>query len=412
MLHQGQRRILADAARFNAVACGRRFGKSALGIALAAHGAPYCPGGALAGYDVGWFAPTYKVLMPAYRTCVAFLRAYTRRVDGNEKRIELNTGAAIDFWTLEDADAGRARRYGLVIVDEAAMARNLQQAWEQAIRPTLTDFAGAGWFLSTPKGRNFFHSLYQRDGVLPGWKSHQAPTSANPHIPASEIEEARRTLPERVYLQEYEAVFLDDGGGVFRHVLDAVDEDLPVDPRMAFDPTDNRAFVIGVDWGRHNDFTVLTVVDAKQRAVVAVDRFTDIEYGIQLARLKALRSRFTNAAIVAESNAMGEPLIEQLRRDGIPVRAFQTTAASKAAIIEDLSLAFERREIRIPKVPVLIDELLSYDQERKPSGAIRYGAPDGQHDDCIMSLAIAWHGMGYASKPDYSKGGLPRHVPV
>src|SRR5207249_187372 len=168
------------------------------------------------------------------------------------------------------------------------------------IRPTLTDHRGGAWFFSTPRGRNFFHELYTRENSQAHWKAHHAPTSANPHIPADEIEEARKDLPERVFLQEYEAVFLDDGAGVFRNVLAAVDEDLPIDPHVATDAMGD-AFVIGVDWARHNDFTVFTVLDAKKRATVAIDRFTGIEYALQLSRLKALHARFPRAPILAES---------------------------------------------------------------------------------------------------------------
>jgi hypothetical protein len=149
-----------------------------------------------------------------------------------------------------------------------------------------------------------------------------------------------------------------------------------------------------VDWGRHNDFTVFTVVDARERAVVAVDRFTDIDYAVQLARLQALHQRFARAPILAESNSMGGPLIEQLQRQRLPVRAFHTTAASKAAAIEALALAFEQGAIRLPPVKWLLDELLAFEQERLPSGALRYAAPKGGHDDGVMSLAIAWSGMG------------------
>jgi hypothetical protein len=164
-----------------------------------------------------------------------------------------------------------------------------------------------------------------------------------------------------------------------------------------------------VDWGRANDFTVFAVIDAKAKAVVALDRFTDISYPIQLARLKALRGRFPAAPILAESNSMGGPLIEQLQRDGVGVRPFQTTNASKAEIVEALAIAFEKGEVRIPRVQPLIDELLAYDQERLPSGAIRYGARGGMHDDAVMSLAIAWHGLAYAgTRPDYTKGGWPK----
>lgn len=216
---------------------------------------------------------------------------------------------------------------------------------------------------------------------------------ANPAIDPAEVDEARRSLPERIFAQEYLAEFLEDGGGVFRRVSAAVDSSLPADPATARDAGDGRAYVIGVDWGRHNDFTVLTVLDAKDRAVVAVDRFTDIAYEVQMQRLKALYARFPRAQILAESNSMGGPLIEALKRMSLPVRQFQTTSASKAEAVESLALAFETGAIRIPPVPWLINELMAFDQERLASGAMRYAAPRGGHDDGVMSLAIAWSGL-------------------
>lgn len=364
---------------------------AAISRLLNAGGAPFAPGGIRAGFDVGWFAPTYKLLDEAWRSAKAFMRAFVTRTDAQQHRMEFTSGAAMDFWTLEDVDAGRGRRYGLVIVDEAAMARNLEQAWNAAIRPTLTDYKGGAWFFSTPKGRNFFWQLHQRSAKDELWRAHHAPSTANPHLDPAEIEQARTSLPERIFAQEYLAQFLDDGGGVFRNVMAAVDTALPTDPHAALDAGDGRAYVIGIDWGRHEDFTVFTVIDARTRAVVALDRFTQIEYAFQLARLKALRARFAHAAVVAEANSIGGPLIEQLRRDGVGVTAFQTTAASKAQIIEALAIAFEQGAIRIPAAQWLIDELLAFDQERTPSGLMRYGAPAGAHDDGVMSLAIAWH---------------------
>ena len=399
--HAGQLEIIARARRFNAVACGRRFGKTAMGIAIAAMGWPGHLKGLLQGYDAGWFAPNYKLLDEAWRTSKAALggQGLIERSDVQQRRLELTTGAALDFWTLEDPDGGRGRKYGLAVVDEAAMARHLQAAWDAAIRPTLTDHKGGAWFFSTPKGRNFFFELHRRaedPGRFGDWAAHHAPTSANPHIDPAEIEQARLTLPERIFAQEYLAQFIEDGAGVFRRVTDAVDATLSADPFAARDIQDGRAYVIGVDWGRHNDFTVLTTLDATHRRVVSVDRFTQIDYATQAGRLQALAERFPAAPILAESNSMGGPLIEQLQRTGLPVRAFHTSQASKAEAIESLALAFERGEIAIPPVQWLIDELMAFDQERLSSGAIRYGAPKGGHDDGVMSLAIAWSGVASA----------------
>lgn len=396
MLHAGQIAIIENAGRFNSVACGRRFGKTTMGLALAFYGAPNAPGGLAKGFDVGWFAPSYKLLDEAWRAAKNAMRGAITRVDLQQRRLEFQFGSALDFWTLEKPDGGRGRRYGLAIVDEAAMARNLEEAWNGAIRPTLTDYKGGAWFFSTPKGRNYFWQLHQRGDNSerwPGWVSHHAPTSANPVIDVAEIKAAESSLPERIFNQEYLAQFLDDSGGVFRGVMDAVCRDAPIIP--------DSGIVIGVDWGRHNDFTVFVAMDSFTKTVIGLDRFTGIDYAIQLARLRAFHSRYQNSGIVAETNSMGEPLVEALQREGLPIRGFQTTAPSKRAIIESLSVAFEKREIRIPDEPWLLDELLAYDQERLPGGMLRYGAPPGGHDDGVMALAFAWHAVGNAGPYEY-----------
>lgn len=388
LLHPGQVRVLQHSRRFNTVACGRRWGKTTLGLMLAWSGRKTA---LRTGFDVAWVAPSYKLMDEAWRMSKKLYRPFITRTDANLHRMELSTGAAMDFWTLEDEDAGRGRKYGLLIVDEAAMARHLQAAWDAALSPTLTDHSGGAWFFSTPKGRNHFFTLSQEGARDDAWAHHHAPSSENPHLPPAEIERQRTKLPERIFAQEYLAQFLEDGGGVFRRVTAAVDTSLDDLQTTSLDAGDGRAYVIGVDWGRHEDFTVLTVLDARDKAVVALDRFTQIEYAVQMARLKALRKRFPHAAVVAESNSIGGPLIEQLRRDGVNVTAFQTTNASKAQAIEALALAFEQGDIRIPSTPWLTGELMAFDQERTASGLMRYGAPRGGHDDGVMSLAIAWH---------------------
>jgi hypothetical protein len=150
--------------------------------------------------------------------------------------------------------------------------------------------------------------------------------------------------------------------------------------------------VVGVDWGKLADFTVFAVVDATTRELVALDRSNKVDYAVQLGRLNALCERFKPDRLIAEQNSMGEPLIEQLQRSGLPVWPFQTTNASKASVIDALALAFERGDLRIPDEAVLINELLVYQADRLPSGLLRYGAPPGMHDDCVIALALAWSG--------------------
>lgn len=379
-LHPVQWDIVNGASRFNVVCCGRRFGKTVLGIDRLIDVA-------VEGYPVAWFAPSYKLLLEPWREIARALKPITLRSNATERRIELMGGGSVDMWSLEDPDAARGYKYKRVVIDEAAMIRHLEQGWNAAIRPTLADMQGDAWMLSTPKGMNFFWRCYQRgaDPEQGEWSAWQIPTSMNPHIAPEEIVAMYRQLPERLYQQEVLAEFIEDAGVVFRRIREAIGETLQSAPLPG------HTYVVGVDWGKHNDFTVITVVDETTGSVAFVDRFNQIDYQVQLTRLEGIYSRFRPVKVVAERNSMGEPLIEQLMRKGWPVEAFNTTNESKTGIIDGLALAFERDEIKIPNDPVLIAELQAYELERLPSGKFRYSAPEGFHDDMVMSLALAWY---------------------
>jgi len=400
-MHSAQMAVEASPARFKVLSNGRRWGKTLSSLEWLLFGEG---GSAIEGKPVAFFAPTYQLMLEVWKDAERTLRNVTSKANKTENRIELITGGIIDFWTLQDDGAGRGRKYTRIVIDEAAHARYLKDTWEKAILPTLTDYSGSARIISTPNGRNYFWQLWQQGNPdnpqrLPDWQSFTYPTSSNPFIPPEEIEKMRALLPERVFAQEYLAAFLQEGAGVFRRVTDAVDQALPTDPHTSRDIQNGASYVIGVDWGRHNDFTVFTTIDARAGAVVAIDRFTDIDYAVQLSRLQALHQRFPKAPILAESNSMGGPLIEQLQRMRLPVQSFHTSSASKTQAVEALALAFENGSIHLPNVPWLIDELMAFDQERLPSGAMRYAAPKGGHDDGVMSLAIGWSGVAFANNP-------------
>jgi hypothetical protein len=262
-----------------------------------------------------------------------------------------------------------------------------EDAWSEALRPALSDRQGRAMFISTPKGRNWFWRSFQRglDEHNDEWMAWSFPTSDNPYIPDSEIEAARAGIPDRIFRQEYLAEFIDDAGGVFRGVMAAA---------TALPGTPPASCVFGVDWGKHNDFTVVVVMGT-DGTMLAMDRFNQIDYTVQAGRLMALAEKWKPVQVIAESNSMGEPIIERLQRDGLPVVAFHTSNATKAAAIDALALAFERSTIQILNDPVLVGELQAYEMERLSSGMMRYNAPAGMHDDCVMSLALAWQGVVY-----------------
>lgn len=375
-LHPGQSQVWRGNRRYNVLSCGRRWGKTHLAMMVVLHHLGH-------GRRVGWFAPNFKFLDEPWMTLRRTLKSRARRVDGQQHIIELRTGGRLDAWTLEDPDAGRGREYECVIVDEAAKARHLHYAWENALSPTLIKPRGEAWFMSTPMGRNYFFELYQRPEADPDWARFHLPTANNPLILSAEIDKERDRKPERVFRQEYLAEFLDDGGGVFRRVTEAFRHE----PLAAGEP--DATYVIGVDWGRAHDFTVFAALDVRRKALVAAERFTGVGYELQVGRLKAFQARFPGA-ILAEENSIGGPLLERLQRDGLPIRGFVTSNASKADIIEGLALALETGALTLARYDWLEHELLAFTSERLNSGLLRYAAPDGLHDDGVMALALSW----------------------
>lgn len=381
-LHEGQQQVKNEASRFNIVNSGRRWGKTLFGTSQLIEPA-------LAGFPVAWFSPHYKMLAEVWRSVRDTLKPITKRVSQQQHRLELVTGGVVEMWSLDQADTARGRKYKRVCLDEAAMVKGLRDAWQMVIRPTLTDYIGDAWFLSTPKGMNYYFDLYNmgQDPKKTEFKSWTFPTVNNPFIMRSEIEAARQELPERVFAQEYLAQFIGDGTGVFRKV-NAAATATPLER-----PLPGHSYVMGCDWGKLNDFSVFIVMDAETKEMVYMERFNQIDYVIQIERLEQIYNLWRPLTCVIERNSVGEMPYEVMRRKGMRIMPFVTTQPSKALIITALELAFDRGHVKIFDDPVVLGELLAYDAERLPGGSIRYSAPEGQHDDIVMALALCWHGL-------------------
>ena len=377
--HAGQKEVHNSDARFKVLSAGRRWGKTRLGV-------NECIDAASKGGRAWWVSPSYKTSEVGWRP----LRQIAHKIPGAEIRlvdrmVTLPGGGFVAVRSADNPDSLRGEGLDFVVMDECAFMQ--REAWTEAIRPALSDRQGKALFISTPKGRNWFWEIYQR-GLQgdEGWQSWQFPTAANPFIQASEIEAARRDLPEIIFRQEYLAEFVDDQGGVFRRVQEAA----VLDPR---EPETNRQYVAGVDVASSVDYTVVSVLDAETKEMVYLDRFNRVDYPVLIDRLESVYHRYNLTSMTVEANSIGRPVIDELVKRGLAIVPFTTTSATKQSIIQSLQAAFENAQIKVLNNPVLIGELLSFESKRAPSGSFTYSAPDGMHDDCVMSLAIAWHAI-------------------
>ena len=381
-LHQGQQTILENPARFKVISAGRRFGKTLLAIEWLA----LAEGGAIDSASVGFFAPTYKLLMEAWNDFEYTLNPVIRRSNKTEMRIELITGGKIEFWTLEDNNAGRGRKYHRIVIDEAAHARNLKNIWEQSISPTLTDYRGAAWFISTPNGTNYFYELFRRGGdpAYPEWASFQMPSAMNPHLPLEEIEQRRRELPELVFRQEYLAEFVAFGGGLVKPemILEA-----PCPPRLPI--------ALGVDLAiSERDSADYTAIVAMCRDpstgivyIKEVERFRAAFHEI-LTRIKSAAARHKPYIIAIEQTQYQAAVVQELARTtALPVRGIRP-ARDKLTRFLPLLTRFEQHMVRLDPAgcpAAFRDELLAF--------------PESQHDDMIDAAAYAFHALSPAVQP-------------
>jgi len=220
-LHPKQREVYECAARFRVLAAGRRWGKTRLGTLA-------CLETALIGGRAWWVAPSYQVSLVGWR----LLRTLAQQIPGatvreSVREIQVLEGA-VGVRSADSETGLRGEGLDFIVIDEAAHIKGLQDAWEQALRPALSDRQGKALFISTPKGFNHFWELYKQAEISREWAAFQFPTSSNPFIKAEEIEAARLQLPALVFRQEYLAEFVQLQGALFqREWLSNILDELP-----------------------------------------------------------------------------------------------------------------------------------------------------------------------------------------
>jgi len=388
MLHPGQSEVMGSRARFKVVACGRRWGKTELGkTALLLETVRD-------GKRGWWLAPTSMMASQVWRD----LKADASRLEGvriseSERRIDILGGGMIAVRSAHYPDSLRGEGLDLAVLDEAAFME--PRVWPEIVRPMLATSRGRALFLSTPFGRNWFWEQYKLglDDEVEEWASFHYTSASSPFIAREELRSIRRQTSEQVWRTEYLAEFDEDSGQVFRGLR------ATARPASADGPEAGHVYVAGIDWGRHHDYTVIVIIDATAGRMVALDRFNAIGWSLQRGRLRALAAHWRPQVIWAEANSIGAPNIEALQDEGLPMRAFLTTAKSKSPLIESLALAIERGALNLLDDPVLLGELAGYRLERMPGGGYRYGAPPGGHDDTVIAAALAWYGVQFSGSP-------------
>lgn len=304
------------------------------------------------------------------------------------KSITFKNGSTIDFRSADNPKSIRSKSYKYIFLDEFSFFK--EGAFDLAIVPTLIASGDSCrlYFSSTPNGlTGLFYELHLKglDKNEPNYTYQHMDYNANPKKNMAIIRSEELRQPSNRFRQEFLGEFISDGGDVFEEIdkvstLNNIIKSVP-----------NGRYFAGIDWGRAQDNTVLTIINS-DRQVVFCKSFEG-NWNKQINDLGLMLNEY-KPIVYAESNGIGDPLIEQIRTKYSNIKPFVMTNASKKEIVENLRMDILKNEIQLQsrKLNVqLFRELTNYTYSITKTGLISYHhRPDG-HDDFVDSLAIANH---------------------
>ena len=164
------------------------------------------------GSNILIMSPNYALSQISFdlqRTLIKHFDLEVTKDNAKDKVIEISNGSTVRMGSVNQVDSCVGRSYDLIIFDEAALADG-KDAFNVALRPTLDKPNSKALFISTPRGRNNWFSEFFYRGFsdeFPEWASIRATYRDNPRMSESDILEARKSMSEAEFKQEYEADF-------------------------------------------------------------------------------------------------------------------------------------------------------------------------------------------------------------
>lgn len=355
---------------------GRQFGKSILGQ-------NQCVDFMVnKGWSGAWVSPTFrqaKKVSDEMDLAFKGLFNYNR----SELIMKCPNGAQLQMFSSERYDNIRGFTFDFLVMDEAAWQE--EEAWTTVLRPTILVKGKKVLFLSTPRGKNWFHTLFQLGLTEENYKSFRFTSYDNPMIDPREIDAAKTVLPDHIFRQEYLAEFIDDAGAVFRNIKESIRQAQPT----------NKLF-FALDLGRADDYTVLTIINERNEEILC-QRWRHTEWSTIVNEVVSILNQYKPKGYV-EANGAQDALYEMIRNKvnygKSNIEPFVTTSKNKQTIIEDLIVAFEEKTIGIIGHDFQSHELevFTYEYNLKTRN-IKYSAPTGLHDDYVMSRAMALNAL-------------------
>ena len=401
--HQGQQRVIDSIVngteKYITVVSPRQQGKSLLLINLILY-----YGINDKGSKIGIIAPIYQQARKLMEDLYEAIKdsGIVEATNFSNHEIKLKTGSKIYFRSSEREDGLRGYTFDYLFMDEAAY--QTESSYRRAIEPTALVHGKKVVLFSTPRGKDYFHTMYQlgQNPEYPNYASVRMEQGDNPYINQEEVLAAKKVLPDAIYRAEYLGEFLEGESMVFSNFNTNTFHKYP---------TRQGKVYIGVDLGRESDYTVAVAMDQKGN-VIEIYRDNQKDWDVMQSNILQLARKY-NATIMIETNSMGTVIFESIKKQYQDTHPFVTSNQSKKDIVESLILAFNDNQISIPSqelLPELHHELEVFEMSYNPKTRnVRYAARTPFHDDIIIALCISnWNRIQNKSYGTYTiMGGSP-----
>lgn len=358
--------------KYYVINIGRQFGKTMLGINQLLYWMINHKG-----CNIGWVTPIYKQGKKVFTELEKVTRASGLFEYDKSELIVRGFNSTVSFFSGERPDNIRGNTFDFLIIDEFAFTR--EELWSEVLSATVLVKGKKVLFISTPNGKNHFYKLSIQPNYDTRYKYIHYTSYDSPFINHLDLEERKRSLPNHVFRQEYLAEFIDDSSGLFVNVRDCIGT-----------PKESTKLFGGLDIGRADDYTVLTIINENNEQVYC-ERWRQTEWS-KIIDSVAIEINKHKCKTYVEVNNQGDVFYEMLQKKcGNLVYPYVTSAKTKPIMIEDLAVLFEQKDISILDIDWLIDELCAFTYIYNPNTRnVQYSAPQGVHDDSVVSLALSY----------------------
>lgn len=396
-LYDYQKAILNSTARFTVTIAATKIGKTASHIVWLFEQALICK----ANQSVWWVAPTFSQAKIAFdRMKVQISERSFFTANETNLLITLAHGSKIHFKTAEKPDNLYGDDVYAFVFDEFTRAR--EAAWI-AIRTTISSTGGRGKFIgnaTSNKSWGYKLAMKAKGGHAPDFEyfkvtaydAAEAGLRTKEGIPLiEEIEAAKRDLPEYAFNALYLAESGEDGANPFglKYIAACCHPTLSSQPSCCY----------GVDLARKVDFVSIIGLDILG-SMSHYHNFTKVGWPQTIATIKYLPDKPTQV----DSTGVGDVVLADLEQTRSQVVGYLFTPQSKQRLMEGLAVAIQGRKIIIADDGDVVSgtgkvrhQLEQYEIQYTRTG-IKYSAPEGEHDDDVCALALAWNIWQSASK--------------